>query len=67
MGRRGHARIFAATTVALVLLHLLHFPGALDVAVLGWIPWDLAYHLGWMLAATGAIFYLTAKVWPEAD
>jgi len=53
--------------IALVLLHLLHFPGALDVALLGWMPWDLAYHLGWMLAATAALFYLTAKVWPEAS
>jgi hypothetical protein len=65
MGRRGHARVFAAIALALVLLHLWHFPGA--VAVPGWMPWDLAYHLLWMLAATGAIFYLTAKVWPEAD
>ena len=67
MGRRGHARVFAALTVALILLHLVHFPGAFDVAVLGWMPWDLAYHVAWMLAATAAIFYLTAKVWPEAD
>lgn len=65
MDRRAHARTFAALAIVLTALHLAHFPGALEVRVLGWMPWDLAYHLAWMLAATALVFYLTARVWPD--
>ena len=31
--------------------------------LLGFLPWDLAYHLWWMLAAAAAVLYMTDVVW----
>ncbi|MCA9716365.1 MAG: hypothetical protein H6713_30755 [Myxococcales bacterium] len=65
LSRRAHARIFA---VACVLLTLLHFDvwnnhRALPLTF-GWMPVDLAYHVGWIVVATALVFYMTARVWP---
>lgn len=32
--------------------------------IAGFLPWDLAYAVLWMLAAAGAVLYLTDRVWP---
>lgn len=34
--------------------------------IAGFLPWDLAYAVFWMLAATGAVVWLTHRVWPDA-
>ncbi|MCB9566586.1 MAG: hypothetical protein H6710_05130 [Myxococcales bacterium] len=64
--RRHHRWIFAGLVVALLVLHVdvwnLGTGGAL---IFGVLPHDLAYHLGWMLAAWGVVVYMTIKVWPE--
>ncbi|MEZ4452247.1 MAG: hypothetical protein R3B09_22465 [Nannocystaceae bacterium] len=64
--RAAHRRIFFALVVALIALHVdvwnLDRAGPL---LLGVLPIDFAYHLGWTAAAWLTIVYLTAKVWPE--
>jgi hypothetical protein len=72
LSRKTHARIFWAVVAVLLILHVDVFnhlePGSDPsdgVAPVGWLPWDMAYHLLWMVAAAGAVFYLTAKVWPS--
>ena len=32
-----------------------------------WLPFDLGYHLIWMVLAAGVVLYMTEKVWPEAE
>lgn len=66
MSRRAHARIFAGLALALVILHFDACNNhRIEPLVLGWIPIDLAYHLGWIVLATALVFYMTARVWPD--
>ena len=67
MSRRAHAYVFAALAVALVGLHFDRWNDhRVEPWALGWMPADLAYHVGWVIAATALIFYLCARVWPDA-
>lgn len=60
--RRG----FAVVVTALVVLHLVPPHGGPDPVVLGVFPWDLAWHLGWMIAAGAAVFAMTSvRLWPD--
>lgn len=63
----AHRRTFTALVVALLVLHVDTWNAdGPPVLVLGWLPWDLAYHLLWMACATGAVVYMTSKaIWPE--
>jgi hypothetical protein len=35
--------------------------------VFGWMPYDLAYHLAWMLAATAVVVYMTYGPWKDDE
>ena len=62
----AHRRTFAALVTALLVLHVDPWNAGPAAPVLGWLPWDLAYHLLWMACATGAIVYMTSPaIWPE--
>lgn len=63
---RAHRRLFALLTAALLVLHVDTWNAGAGGLVLGWLPWDLAYHLGWMAAATLLVLYMTSPaIWPE--
>jgi hypothetical protein len=65
---RAHLRLFSALTVALVVLHVDVWNAGAGGLVFGWLPVDVAYHLVWMAAATGLVFYMTsAAIWPEGQ
>lgn len=65
---RTHRLIFAALSAGLLLAHLDPWNAGPRDLVFGWLPWDLAYHLLWMAAASALIFYMTSRaVWPEDD
>ncbi|MCA9658399.1 MAG: hypothetical protein KC486_08645 [Myxococcales bacterium] len=65
-GRRVHRWIFAVLIAALLVLHLdVWNAGRGGALVLGVLPYDLAYHLAWMLAAWLVVVYMTIKVWPD--
>ena len=52
--------------VALLVLHVdVWNQGRGGELVLGFIPYDLAYHLLWMLMAWAAVVYMTIFVWPD--
>lgn len=64
---RAHRRVLALLVALLIGLHIDVWNHGRGGVVLGWLPWDLAYHLLWMAAATAAVWYLTFKVWPDED
>ena len=49
----------------LVALHVLPTPGDPQWVLLGFVPWDLAWHLLWMLAALGVVLFMTGPPWPD--
>lgn len=55
----------------MVLLLVLHVDvwnqGRGDALILGFIPYDLAYHLLWMLVAWAVVIYMTIFVWPDEN
>lgn len=64
MSPRGHRILSGVSIVALLGLHLDFWNASrAEPFLLGWIPWDMAYHLAWMAAATAVVFHLTARVW----
>jgi hypothetical protein len=60
-----HRRILSVALVLLVGLHLVPVPGDPTWVVLGFVPWDLAWHLGWMLLASAVVIYMTGPPWPD--
>ena len=54
-----------AGAVGLIALHI----GAPDRPglVAGWVPWDLAFHLGWMIAAGLLVEIATRVAWRDVD
>jgi uncharacterized membrane protein YhaH (DUF805 family) len=68
MSRLGR-RAFWAAVLGLCATHL-------DVAFVstetqreivgGWIPFDLAYHLAWILVAAVVVFVMAGPMWEEA-
>jgi hypothetical protein len=49
---------------ALGVLHVAPIPLPRGV-VLGFLPWDLAFHLLWMLGAACVVVYMTDRAWPD--
>jgi hypothetical protein len=39
--------------------------------IAGFLPWDLAYAVAWLITAAGVVLYLTNRVWrddpPDGD
>lgn len=62
-------RRLAAWIAAAVLIALHVFPPQGDTSVLIWgfLPWDLAFHIGWMVAAAGLIYATTRFAWRDVD
>ncbi len=58
-------RLLSIALVVLVALHLAPVPGDPAWVVLGVLPWDLAWHLGWMALATLVVIYMTGPPWPD--
>ncbi|MEM7155320.1 MAG: hypothetical protein AAF799_20900 [Myxococcota bacterium] len=58
-------RTLGVMLVVLVVLHVLPVPGDPSWTLAGFLPWDLAYHLLWMAAATVVVLYMTGPAWPE--
>jgi hypothetical protein len=58
-------RILSVALVVLVALHLMPVPGDPERLVAGFLPWDIAWHLGWIAAATLVVLYMTGPPWPD--
>ena len=60
-------RIFWSTAGLLLALHVDPFNHGVGGALWwGWLPRDLAYHLGWVAVGTALLFYLTARIWKDS-
>lgn len=66
--RRRHRWVFAGAVVVLLVLHVdVWNQGRGDALILGFIPYDLAYHLLWMVVAWAVVIYMTVFVWPDEE
>ncbi len=70
----AHSRrrvVFAAAVVVLLVAHLWPPYRGASPMIAGFLPWDLAYAVFWMIAAAGVVIYLTERVWrsdpPDGD
>lgn len=58
-------RVLNVALVLLVVLHVVPLPGDSTWMVAGFLPWDLAVHLLWMLVAAVVVLYMTGPPWPD--
>jgi uncharacterized membrane protein len=57
---------FTVVVLGLLALHLWPPHGGPAPIVFGVFPWDLAWHLAWMAAATLVVFAMTSRrLWPD--
>ena len=61
------AAALAVLVTALLVLHIDVWNHGQGGLVFGWMPYDLAYHLAWMLAATAVVIYMTLGPWPDDE
>jgi len=65
---RSTAAAQRGLSIALLGMLALHvWPIAGDPAwvLWGWVPWDLAYALLWMLGAAALVLFMTGPAWPD--
>lgn len=61
---RSRRHVVLGVLVTLLLIgHVVQPAPGIEPVLLGWLPWDLAYHLLWMAAAAGAVLFMTDVVW----
>lgn len=58
-------RVLNVALVTLVVLHIVPLPGDPDWMLLGFLPWDLAYPLLWIIVATAVVVFMTGPPWPD--
>ncbi len=58
-------RILSVALAGLVVLHIVPPGGDPQWMLLGFMPWDLAYHLLWMIVAAAVVLYMTGPPWPD--
>jgi hypothetical protein len=64
VSRAAHRRIAWAGFVLLLVLHMDFWRPRSDVRLLGWLPEEVLWRLGWMGLAACYLAYLAWKVWP---
>jgi hypothetical protein len=63
---RSRARTAWVVLVSILLvLHVWPPWVGEDPVWLGFLPWDLTYHLLWMIAALAVVLFMTERVWPD--
>ena len=66
MNRRTELGLFWIAVIALLAAHMLGLGQDGRPLLLGWLPYDLAYRIAWMAGAAILVFWMTARLWPEA-
>jgi hypothetical protein len=56
---------FAVVVVVLLGLHVFDPFAAAAPRLPASIPWDLGYHLMWMVAAAATVVWMTHRVWKD--
>lgn len=67
MSRRQELLLFAGVVTLLLATHMLRFGQAGRPLLFGWMPIDFAFRLGWLAVATAAVFWMTARLWPDHE
>lgn len=61
-------KVFIALVLALCALHVFPPRGGPEPILFGVLPFDLAVALGWMLAASLAVVWMTSRsLWPDEE
>ncbi len=58
-------RLVTVGVIGLMVLHVTPPAGDPQWMLLGFLPWDLAYPLLWMVLATALVVYMTGPAWPD--
>jgi hypothetical protein len=65
-GLRTGRLVAAAAVLVLLLLHNDVWNSAPRTwALLGWLPLDIAYHVGWLVAGTLVLLLVLRVTWPR--
>ena len=67
MRTRQHLVLASASAAILLVAHLDFWRPQRALLLLGWIPEELAWRLGWMLLAGIWIHYACATIWRAED
>ncbi len=67
MSSRVERGLFWAAVAALLGLHMLGFGQGDRALLLGWVPLDLGYRVGWMALAGAVVFWMTGRLWPDRE
>jgi hypothetical protein len=67
VNRRLELLLFGVVVAVLLATHMLRFGQEGRALVLGWMPIDFAFRLGWMAAATSVVFWMTGRLWPDRE
>lgn len=66
MSRVEHGLFWAAVAVLLVA-HMFGLGQGDRPLLLGWVPLDLAYRVGWIALAAALVFWMTGRLWPNDE
>lgn len=64
---RHELLLFGCAVALLLATHMLRFGQEGRPLLLGWMPIDFAFRLGWVAAATAVVFWMTARLWPDRE
>lgn len=65
--RRVEHGLFWVAVVALLAAHMFGVAQGDRALVLGWMPADLVYRVVWIGLAAGLVFWMTGRLWPDAE
>lgn len=65
--QRREQVLFAIAVIVLLAAHMLRFDQGERALILGFMPIDFAYRLAWLAAASGVVFWMTGRLWPERE
>jgi len=67
VSRRLERALFVILVLALLTGHMLGFAQGGRALLFGWMPLDLAYRLVWIGLSALAVFWMTARLWPDRE
>lgn len=67
MTRRSELGLFGLAVALLLAAHMLRFDQGERALIFGVLPIDFAYRLAWLGLASGVVFWMTGRLWPERE
>jgi hypothetical protein len=67
VSRERELLLFWLVVALLLATHMLQFGQAGRPLLLGWMPIDFAFRLGWLTVAAGVVFWMTGRLWLDRE